>query len=117
MNFVKCFDVVEMVTDEATEQFGSLLRVDVERRYRLKNYCEMVDSIAEQFGGASYEVKVDDETTDITISLVCDEFETDTMSSSFYKLARETKKMGFKACGEEQIQIDFTFDGIWVRAL
>lgn len=115
MGFVKCYDVAEMVTEEATEQFGSLLKVDEEKQKELKECCEMVDSIAEKFGGISYEVKVDDETTEIIVSLVCEEFEVDTTSDDFYGLMRKAKKVGFKSYEKEHLQIDFIFNGIWVR--
>lgn len=117
MGFVKCYDVAEMVTEEATKQFGSLLKVDEERQQDLRECCEMVDVIAEKFGGISYEVEVNDETTDITVSLVCGEFEVDTTSDDFYGLIRKAKKVGFKSYKKENLRLDFTFNGIWVRAL
>lgn len=116
MSFVKCYDVAEMVVDEATSQFGSLLMVDEEKQKELIECCGMIDVLAEKFGGISYEVEVNDETTDITISLVCNEFEVDTTSDYFYELMRKTQKVGFKSYEDEQIQIDFIFSGIWVGA-
>lgn len=116
MSFAKCYDVAEMVVDEATSQFGSLLKVDGERQHELKECCGMVDVLAEKFGGISYEVEVDDETTDITVSLVCGEFEVDTTSDDFYGLMRKAKRVGFKSYEKEHLQIDFIFGGIWVRA-
>ena len=116
MGFVKCYDVAEMVTEEATKQFGSLLKVDEEKRQELKECCRMIDTIAERFDGVSYEVEVDDETTDITVSLVCGEFEIDTTSDGFYELLSKAKKVGFRSYEKEHLQIDFMFGGIWVRA-
>ena len=116
MSFAKCYDVAEMVIDEATSQFGSLLMVDKEKQEELIECCGMIDVLAEKFGGISYEVEVNDETTDITISLVCNEFEVGTTSDDFYGLMRKAKKVGFKSYENEQIQIDFIFSGIWVRA-
>lgn len=115
MGFVKCYDVAEMVIDEATEQFGFMLKQDRERLRELKECCDIIDTIAERFGGVSYEVEVDDETTDITVSLVCGEFEVDMMTDDFNGLTCKAKKLSFKPCGEEQIQIDFVFCGIWVK--
>lgn len=116
MSFAKCYDVVEMVTEEATSQFGSLLKVDEERQRELRECCDLIDVLAEKFGGISYEVEVDDETTDITVSLVCGELEIDTSSDDFYGLMHKAKKVGFKSYENEQLQIDFIFGGIWVRA-
>lgn len=92
MGFVKCYDVVKMVTEEATKQFGVLLKVDEEKLHKLKSCCEMIDDLSKKFDGISYEVEVNDETTDITISLVFGEFETDKTTSSFYDLIKMAKK-------------------------
>lgn len=117
MSFAKCYDVAEVVIDEATKQFGSLLTVDKERQQELRECCGMVDMLAERFGGVSCEVEVNDETTDIMVSLVCGEFEIDTIADDFYVLMRKAKRVGFKSYEEEQLQIDFIFDGIWVNHL
>ncbi len=117
MSFIKCFDVVEMVTTEATEQFGSLLAESEDKKAQLRTSCEKVDIIAEQFGGISYEAQVDDETTDITVVLVCVEFETDKTSTVFYSLMQDAKKVVFKSCDGGEIQISFIFNGIWDRAV
>lgn len=115
MGFAKCFDVVTMVTDEATEQFGSLLCEDKNKKEALKVYCGMIDSLAERFDGVSFEVEVDDEMTDITVALVCGEFEIDDCSDDFYKLVEAAKKVSFKAMDDDTIQVNFKFGGIWVK--
>lgn len=117
MSFVKCYDVTEMVVEEATKQFGSLFKVDTKKESVLKDLCEMIDSMAEKFGGISYEVEVDDETTEITISLVCNEFETDKEISEFHKVSACANKVVFKAADSEHLQIDFVFGGIWERTM
>lgn len=116
MGFAKCFDVVTMVTDEATEQFGILLREEQGKKDSLKSYCDIIDTLAERFGGVSFEVEVDDETTNITVSLVCEEFEIDSCSDKFYELVSAAKRIGFKAADNDMVQINFEFEGIWVRA-
>lgn len=116
MGFAKCFDVVTMVTDEATAQFGSLLCEEQSKKETLKVYCDMIDSLAERFDGVSFEVEMDDDTTDITVSLVCGEFEIDDCSDDFYKLVEAAKKVSFRAADDDTIQVDFKFGGIWVKA-
>lgn len=116
MSFVKCFDIVEMVTDEATKQFGSLVQVNYEVKENLRHCCEMIDSFSQQFGGVSYEVDIDDNTMDITISVVCEEFETTLMSSKFSLLAENSKKISFLTAEEDLIKVQFVFDGIWGKS-
>lgn len=117
MGFVKCYDAVEMVTDEATKQFGSLFKVNAGQEAALKTLCGVIDSMAENFGGISYEVEVNDETMEITISLVCNEFETDKEVSEFHKVSACANKVVFKAADSEHLQIDFVFGGIWERTM
>lgn len=117
MGFIKCFDVVEMVTTEATKQFGRLFAESDEKKKWLKECCEKIDIIAEQFGGVSYEAEVDDERMNIIVSLVCGEFETDKSSTVFYGVMQDAKKVIFKPCNDGEIQINFIFDGIWDKAI
>ena len=116
MSFVKCFDAVTMVTDEATKQFGSLLREDQSKKDTLRVHCNIIDSLVEKFEGVSFEVEVDDTTTDITISLECGEFEIESGSDDFYKMLSSAKQISFNAIDEDTIQINFKFGGIWGKA-
>ena len=76
----------------------------------------MIDMLAKKFDGISYEVEVNEDTADITVSLVCSEFEVSAASDDFYGLICKAKKVRFKSYEKEQLQIDFMFSGIWVRA-
>lgn len=116
MNSVKCYDVVKMVLDEATEQFGSLMRESDEERAMIESCCPMIDELSDKFGGVSYEVGVDDKTLEIIMSLVCEEFETDAMSSKFCELSNHAKKINFSSENDEMIKIEFIFEGIWQKA-
>lgn len=42
---IKCFDVVGMVVDEASEQFKPLWRVNDEKLDILHEYCDAIDGI------------------------------------------------------------------------
>jgi len=116
MSFVKCWDAAEMVVDEATRQFGCLLKPDEVRKENLKRCCGMIDSLAEEFDGYSYEINIDDETMWITISLVCGEFKTTAHSSCLCRLLQRTDTVSFSKAADEQIRVDFGFRGIWVKA-
>lgn len=117
MGFVKCYDAVTMVTDEATRQFSPLLQEDADRKMMLQESCEMIESMANQFNGTAYETNVDRDTMEIAITLTCAEFETDATSSKFYELLERAKKFRLKAVGDDCIEVTFVFDGIWVIAM
>lgn len=116
MESVRCYDVVKMVLDEATEQFGSLMRENEEERTMIENCCSIIDELSVKFGGVSYEAGVEDKTLEIIISLVCEEFETDAVSSGFCELFNHTKKIKFSSENDEMIKIEFIFEGIWQKA-
>lgn len=115
MGFVKCYDIAKMVIDEATKRFGTGYCVNDVNVSSLKARCELVDRLAKRFNGTSYEVDVDEENTDITISLTCDEFEIGNPKDDFYKITAQAKQVNIKPCSPDssQVQLDFVFDGIW----
>ena len=59
MAFVNCFDVVSMVVEEATSQFAPLWKLNKESNKILEQYCSVIDSLAEEFGGESFDVTSD----------------------------------------------------------
>lgn len=44
MNSIKCFDVAEMVIEEATNRFAPIFKEDTERKDILQQYCEAANS-------------------------------------------------------------------------
>ena len=47
---------------------------------------------------------------------MCEEFETDAVSSRFCELSNHTKKIKFSSENDEMIKIEFIFEGIWQKA-
>ena len=117
MSFIKCYDVTELIIDEATKQFLPMLKENEDKKKTLKKQCNAIDWIAEQFGGVSYEININDVTMRIMISLVCEESELDKSCSDFLKMIDNTLQIAFKEVDEDYIQIDFVFDGIWEKAI
>ena len=117
MSFIKCYDVTELIIDEATKQFLPMLKENEDKKKTLKKQCNAIDWIAEQLGGVSYEININDVTMRIMISLVCEEFELDKSCSDFLKMIDNTLQIAFKEVDEDYIQIDFVFDGIWEKAI
>lgn len=114
---IKCFDVATLVTDEATDQFGSLVFEDPSKKARLKEFCESLDDVLLRFNGTSMNVSVDDETTEITISAVCDPFEVNDPKDKFHDMFRRSKRVTIQPDedSDDMIQISFLMDGIWSR--
>lgn len=117
MGFIKCYDAVKSIIDEATRQFSPIFKEDRIKKEMFKEQCNAIDWIAEQFGGVSYEININDVTMRIMISLVCEEFELDKSCSDFLKMIDNTLQIAFKEVDENYIQIDFVFDGVWEKAI
>lgn len=116
MGLVKCFDVVTMLTDEVKEHLGNPVIENVDKKNELQKSCEMIDVVAQQFGGFSYDVEVNEQTMEISISFVCEEFET-SVGSEFCDLLGRAKKERFRVSGEDRIELTFVFNGIWNHVL
>lgn len=112
-NRVKCFDVVSMVTEEATRQFAPLWKENEECLDILKQYCKAIDSLAKEFDGISYDVSVDDIEMTISIKLECQDFEVGSKSHVFCQLAERAVSLGFTAADNGNLFVEFVFPSIW----
>ena len=66
---ITCWDAVQMVLEEATEEFDPEWREDAEKKDILREYCVAIGYIAGRAGSTFYHVTVDPDTKRITISL------------------------------------------------
>lgn len=115
MSFAKCFDVVSVVTEEASKQFGIAWRVDKDKERALENDCVIIDALSEEFNGVSFEVDINEISMDITVSLVCTEMIIESPSHKLYDVLQHTKKFAVKRADDDGIQLDFVFPGIWEK--
>lgn len=113
---IKCYEAVSMVTDEATSQFGFSYYVNEERQNELEYSCDLIDKLAEECHGVSYDVEVDDLTTEVSVTLECEELIVKERDSIFYELLERVNRLKFGLSGEN-LCIKFTFDSIWDRVI
>lgn len=117
MGFVTCFDVVTMVTDEATKQFSPGFRENQERKEILKQYCEAIDALAKEFGGESFEVDVDDIKMTISIKMECPDMVIQSKNHVFYALSERAISVGFSHGDGDMISVEFVFPSIWEKVV
>lgn len=67
MRLFKCFDIVNMSVECASEEFGELYEVDAEKLRILKQYCDGLDKLADEFGEIAISADVDRSTKHIII--------------------------------------------------
>lgn len=117
MAFIKCFDAVEMVLDEASKQFAPLFREDKEKKNILKTYCDVIDTIAADFHGESFEVEVDDIKMSVTIKLECQDMIIRSAEHPFYELTRHANAVSFSKGDGDNLCVGFVFPSIWEKAV
>lgn len=116
MAFIKCYDVVTMVTDEATKQFSPTFRENAESKSILSQYCGVIDKLAEEFGGESFEVEVDDIKMTISIRMECSDIVIQSHDHLFYKLITHALSIRFMCIDSDKLGVEFTFPSIWEKS-
>ena len=116
---MKAFEAMLIVTDEATERFAPLLREDEAAKSHMESICDMIDWFAEQTDAEEFDIVVDEDTTDITINVVCSSFtaEPGGERSVFFDLLSTAKSVTFSATSYEDsdISVGFRYGGIWYK--
>lgn len=115
MAFINTYDIVEMVIDEASEQFGSRWFISKTSRKNLKTDCELIDRLASDFDCESVEADVDDDTMKLTVSVVCPDMVLEYgRTHPFFTLIQHTESFCFSAAGDS-LKINFVFSGLWEK--
>lgn len=112
---IKCFDVMSMVIDEANDRFAPLWKVNNEKYDILKQYCEYIDKLANDFDGLSFDVEVDEIQMIIKITLECLDIVIEEPTHYFYELAKRTNEFRFSVSEDGNLNISFVFPSIWER--
>ena len=86
MSFANCFDVVQMVTDEASAQFAPLFCENKEAKAILHQYCDAIDVLAREFDGVTFEASVHDENMEVSVTFECPDIVIRTQKHRFYDL-------------------------------
>jgi hypothetical protein len=102
-----------MVTDEATEVFGASVTENPEKKANLKAVCDAMDRFLSEFDGVSCEVEVDEDSKDITVTLVSGIFEVANDTVSFQEIMQRAKRMELSAENADEVCSKFLLDGIW----
>lgn len=113
---LKCFDVAKMVIDEATSQFGVLWRVSDNKLCKFNSNCDLIDELSDESHGVSYDVDINDETMDISVTLECEDLIADSKDHVIYRLMNSTKSINMFA-HDGHLCIKFKFGSIWDKAI
>lgn len=113
MSFVNTYDIVEMIIDEATEQFGGRLVVPENKRKNLQTDCVLIDRLVSEFDCESVEADVNDETLKLRVSIVCPDMVLEYgRTHPFFSLIQHVESFSFSAV-EDSLKVDLIFAGLW----
>ena len=111
--FVSTYDIVEMVIDEATEQFGNRWVIPKAKKKNLKTDCDLIDRLVSEFDCESAEADIDDETLKLKVSVVCPDMVLEYgRIHPFFTLIQHAESFSFSAV-EDSLKVDFVFAGLW----
>lgn len=113
--FVNTYDIVEMVIDEAAEQFKNHWVISKANRRNLKSDCALIDRFISEFDCESSEADIDSETMKLRISVVCPDMILEFgRTHPFFALIQHVESFGFSATGDS-LKVDFVFAGLWEK--
>lgn len=111
---ISCYDIVSMVTEEATERFAPIWSVDETLREVLEKLCGAIDLLSDEFGGVAYECEVIDATKEISVSLICPEIIVLDNNHRIYNVMKYANRFSvYNTEDNECVNICFEFPGIW----
>lgn len=116
LTFVKCYDIVSDVVDEATKRFSPIWNLDDIKYHILKEYCEAFDALAKEFDGEYFEVEVDEEMMTVCISTGCREITIESKKHKMYDLIERANAFSLSADDEGMVVAKFAFPSVWTHA-
>ena len=115
MSLVNTYDIVDMVVEEASEQFGSRWGISKDKRKNLKTDCTLIDRLVSEFDCESAEAEIDDETMKLKVSIVCPDMVLEYgRTHPFFTLIQHAELFSFSAV-KDSIKVDFVFAGLWEK--
>lgn len=114
---VNCFDVVSEVVEIAKEDAPSNLKFCEEDFNILEKYCAVIDEMCDEFDGFSFEAEVDEMTYEICLTLECEIFLLDNLTSPKYvQLIERSLKLTFSISKRGKLDVKFVFPSLWKKA-
>lgn len=110
MNTFKCFDVVKMVTAEATAQFAPLFYENPIKLSHIEHLCSYIDFLIEKYNGISCNVEINSISLEIKVTIT---FQTDE-----FLLPKDLachSQISFHSINNKFIDLEFLFPGIWSK--
>ena len=112
---LKCFDIAKMVVEEADKQFSPLWKINEENLDILREYCDAIDELSNEFSGTSLNVTVDEVQMTVSITMTSEDLTVENESHLFYMLAERSISVGFAVSDDDELATTFVFPTLWER--
>lgn len=116
MKNVKCFDVTNMVIEEANTHFFPLYTLNHECVKVLQQYCKTIDLLAVNYDGEFYDVEVDEIKMAVKIILGCHYISITNTPHPLLQLVQRSKLFRVYIATDRLIHVEFTFPSLWESA-
>lgn len=113
MKIVNCFDVVSMVVEEATEQYGNLYSLNKESYKMLEQYCTLLDAVAEETNATQFEAEILEIDKTVSFTLWCEELQSRGVRNPFAQLVVRAATCKVSFDHEDVLRINFIFPSLW----
>lgn len=113
MSFTKCFDVVDMVVQEATNQFKPIWKLNTDNYDILQQYCSVIELLIQEFDGSAFDVSINEPQMTILITITCEDLTLKSSNHNFYKLAERADSVGFSVSEDGDLNLKFVFPSLW----
>ena len=107
-----CFEMVLEVVEKETKRLSPQMVLDDEALDILRDYCEVIDELSENFDGEAFEVKVNSDNT-ISICFECDDIVVHTTDEKYIQLIERAVTVGFSKSDDETLLVTLTFPSLW----
>lgn len=111
MSLFNSYDIAEMVIEEASDRFSKT--ISEAARTRLKDTCALIDELVSEYDCDSAEFAVNEETTDLEISLECPDLTIENDSSeTFLNVIKEMSEISF-SLSDGNLKVNLLMRGLW----
>lgn len=110
---IKCYDILQMVLEEACKRFAPQLQPDEARLHELEAYCGWIDRLLETNEGEEFSCEIDEVSGAILLSAVLGDLIVKPGEDSFLHLTKATSEIKMEWESEESIRVNFSFPSIW----
>lgn len=116
MSFIKSFDTISIIVDEARERFHNLWIINEDKMASIESCCKYIDILIQEFDCDSMEVRVDEDTMDLIVTMDFFDMTLErSTSNAFMSIINNVKSFSFRSDKEDTVSLSFVYDGIWKR--